>query len=339
MRPTWAAWTIAIAVAIAYQMGGIGATRIGVCYGRLGDNLPPPPEVISLYKKSNIELIRLFDPDPQVLNALRGSNLSLALGTRNEDLQILAGSPEAATAWINTNVVPYKNDVLITWISAGNEVIPGPLGQHVPNAMNNLYNALVSVGLSTVKVTTVVPGTALGVSYPPSQGAFSAEVAPIMGYVLAFLAKTNAPLMINVYPYFAYASDPTNIQLDYAQFADHPVVTDGNLSYSSLFDAMVDSFYSAMEKTGGSNVSVVVSESGWPSAGNEPHSSIANAQKYNSRLKERVLSTTKPGTPKRPNATLQTFFFAMFNENLKPAGTEQHFGFFYPNKEPVYPFW
>ncbi|XP_043705144.1 glucan endo-1,3-beta-glucosidase-like [Telopea speciosissima] len=319
--------------------GTLGAIPIGVCYGRVSDNLPSPQKVINLYKKSKIERIRIYEPNTQVLNALRGSNLLLSLGTRNEDLPKLATSPEAAKAWVNTNIVPYKNDVHITWISVGNEVIPGSLAQHVPNAMNNLYNALVSIGLSNVKVTTTVPASVLGVSYPPSQGVFTAQVTPIMAYVLDFLTKTSSPLMINAYPYFAYASDPTHISLDFALFANHSVVIDGKLSYSSLFDAMVDAFYSAMERAGGSNVSIVVSESGWPSAGNEPYTSIANAKIYNSRLRARVLSTTNPGTPKRPHATLDTFFFAMFNEDLKPAGVEQHFGFFYPNMKPVYPFW
>lgn len=59
-----------------------------------------------------------------------------------------------------------------------------------------------------------------------------------------------------------------NIHLDYAQFtATEAVVTDGNLNYYNLFDAMVDAFFSAMEK-GVCDVDVVVSATGWPSDGN-----------------------------------------------------------------------
>lgn len=59
------------------------------------------------------------------------------------------------------------------------------------------------------------------------------------------------------------------------------------------------------------------------------------APTYNQNLMKHVMSNK--GTPKRPNAYIEAFIFAMFNENLKPAGVEQHFGLFYPNKQPVYP--
>ena len=39
---------------------------IGVCYGMRGDNLPPPTEVIQLYKQYGISKLRLI-PIPQHL--------------------------------------------------------------------------------------------------------------------------------------------------------------------------------------------------------------------------------------------------------------------------------
>ena len=55
--------------------------------------------------------------------------------------------------------------------------------------------------------------------------------------------------MINVYPYFAYAADPANVQLDYAIFtALGPVVRDGGLSYQNTFDATIDAFCWVMER-------------------------------------------------------------------------------------------
>ncbi|KAI9122900.1 hypothetical protein K1719_005789 [Acacia pycnantha] len=83
--------------------------------------------------------------------------------------------------------------------------------------------------------------------------------------ILGFLATQANPLLVNLYPYFAYASDPKNIRLDYAQFsATDIVVQDGSFGYSNLLDAMIDSFYWAMENAGFADVEVVVS-SGWPS--------------------------------------------------------------------------
>lgn len=47
---------------------------------------------------------------------------------------------------------------------------------------------------------------------------------------------------------------------------------------------MVDAFYVAMEKIGRGDVEVAVAETGWPTAGNNPSTSIQNAQLHNQRL-------------------------------------------------------
>ncbi|KAL6983224.1 hypothetical protein U1Q18_016615, partial [Sarracenia purpurea var. burkii] len=129
-----------------------GGAHIGVDYGRLGDNLPAPRDVISLYKRCGIKSLRLFDPSPEVLQALRGSNLRVSLGVRNEDLPSLAASQAAANAWVNTNVAPYRSNVTFGWITLGNEVIPGPFAASVAPAINNIQNAINSIGLSGTKV-------------------------------------------------------------------------------------------------------------------------------------------------------------------------------------------
>jgi exo-beta-1,3-glucanase (GH17 family) len=155
-----------------------------------------------------------------------------------------------------------------------------------------------------------------------------------MGGVAQFLAATGAPLMANVYPYFTYQGNPRDISLGYATFQGGTTVHDNGsgLTYTNLFGAMVGSVYAALEKVGTPNVRVVVSESGWPSAG-APAASVENAQKYNQGLIDHVVH----GTPKRPGP-LEAYVFAMFNENQKPGElAERNFGLFYPSKSPVYP--
>lgn len=316
-----------------------GAYTIGVNYGLNGDNLPPPQQVIDLYGRCQINFLRVFEPRHEVLEALRGKPFLLSLGTRNEDIQNMASSQQGADEWVNTNVVPYIHDVNIGYITVGNEVIPGTQAPYIGQAIINILKSLNNFGIAKdIKVTTVLAGTALAASSPPSAGVFTSEAAGVLKDIAQYLWHRGSPLMVNVYPYFAYASDPAHISKDYALFqAKDPVVTDGPYKYYNLFDAMIDAFYAAFEKIGAPNVSLAISETGWPSAGNEPYTSKENAQIYNKNLMDHVLGGK--GTPRRPGQTFNAFYFEMFNEDQKSAGVEQNFGFFYPNMQPVYQFW
>ncbi|KAF7852306.1 hypothetical protein BT93_L4600 [Corymbia citriodora subsp. variegata] len=308
---------------------------VGVCYGMIGDNLPSPAAVVQLYQRYNIGKMRLFDPNAAALAALRGSGIEVTLGTLNQDLPSIASSVDAAKTWFDTYVQPFMSDVKITYLSAGNEVVPGDLAQYVLPAMQNLQSVVAGYGYSGLQITTVVATSVLGTSYPPSISTFSDAARADMVGIIRFLSSSGSPLMINVYPYFAYASDPVNVRLDYAQFtAIGTVVQDGSLSYPNLLEAVVDAFYWAMEKEGVTDVDLVVSESGWPSAGNGDFTTPALAQTYNQNLVKRFRANS--GTPKHPDRSLGGFIFAMFNENQKPAGIEQNFGLFNPTGTPVY---
>ncbi|XP_034699438.1 glucan endo-1,3-beta-glucosidase-like [Vitis riparia] len=330
MAPLW------IALAVCSIICSRAAADVGVCYGLHGDNLPPPKEVVALYKHYGIQSMRLFDPNPSALEALKGSGIGVILGVPNTDIPNIASSQAAAQQWFDTNLAPYLNDVNFLYIAVGNEVIPGGDGSTIAGAMKNIQTILSSKNVGGIKVSTAVPLTVLGTSFPPSAGQFSKEVDGVMRAILGVLSAQGSPLMINVYPYYGYVGDPANVLLDYAVFrANGTVVQDGPLGYSNLFDAMVDAFYSAMEKAGGSTVGVVVTESGWPSAGKGNVTTPEIAGTYNRNF---LAHLNANGTPKRPDAKIDGYIFAMFNENLKPgAATEQNFGLFYPNKQPVYP--
>ncbi|KAG6506872.1 hypothetical protein ZIOFF_032204 [Zingiber officinale] len=299
-------------------------TVVGVNYGMLGDNLPSPAQVVSLFEARGIGRLRLFHPDAAALAALRSSGIEVVLGTLNEELPGLAAYPSAAEKWVAANVAPFAGSVRFRYINAGNEVVPGDTAGNVLPAMRNLAAAVRAAGLR-IPVTTSVATTALGVSYPPSQGAFSEAAAGVMTPIAAFLRSTSAPLLVNVYPYFSYAGNPGEVALDYALFrAAGVVVRDGALGYDNLFDAMVDSVHAALEKAGAAEVEVVVSETGWPSGGGGLGATVENAAAYVNNLVAHVRKGG--GTPRKPGNATETYLFAMFNENQKPAGTERHFG-------------
>nr|QYF06701.1 pathogenesis-related protein 2c [Allium sativum]QYF06702.1 pathogenesis-related protein 2c [Allium sativum] len=312
------------------------ANQVGVCYGTVGNNLPSPPDAVSLIKSTNvINAVRLYYPDSNILNALSNTNINVILDLPNSELQNMAQNEPAAYAWVQANVINYPN-VAFKYIAVGNEVNPGPLAQYVLGAMSHVINALGGAGLTgKIKVSTAVHLAVLGNSYPPSAGAFSGEAAQYLRPIVQFLINTGSPLLCNIYPYFSYQGNPSQISLPYALFtAPGAVVQDGSNSYQNLFDAQLDSVYSALEKIGGGGVRVVVSESGWPSAGGFA-ADIGKAQTFNTNLVRHL----NKGTPKRPGQYIEAYIFAFFNENLKqPQGTENNFGLFYPNKSPVYSF-
>jgi exo-beta-1,3-glucanase (GH17 family) len=309
-----------------------GVQSIGVCYGIIGSNLPSAHDVVQLYRTFGIFGMRVYSVVPSTLGLLRNTGIGLILGTTNNDVAFLAASASNAASWVQTNVKPYYPGVQIKYIAVGNELTGGE-AQSIVAAMRNLNHALGAAGFGAIKVSTAVKMDVLATSFPPSAGRFA---QPYMADVARLLATTGSPLLANVYPYFAYKGNPGEINLAYATFqpGTPPVKDSGSgLVYTNLFDAMLDAMYAALEKAGAPSVRVVVSESGWPSAGGVA-ATIQNARAYNQGLIDHVAH----GTPKKPGP-IEAYLFSMFNENQKGGdATERNFGLFYPtNKAPVYP--
>ncbi|XP_047949149.1 glucan endo-1,3-beta-glucosidase-like [Salvia hispanica] len=204
-----------------------GEAAVGVNYGLLGNNLPPPPAAIARLRQIGITKIRVFQPNNAVLTALHGSGISVIVGTLNGDLQPLASNKSAAAAWVAANILPHQSSVKFTCIAAGNEVYPDDLAQYIPAAMENLAAANVNIAVSTT-----ISMQPLSTSYPPSAGNFSAAAKPVMTQIAKFLQSKKYPMLVNVYPYFACAGEPANVDLDYALFRPgKTAVRDGARTY------------------------------------------------------------------------------------------------------------
>lgn len=316
------------------------SNRVGVCYGMVANNLPLPGQVANLIRSRNIGKVRFFQAHHEALRALQNSGgIEVIVGVGNDELQKISSDQAAANGWVNDNIRQFYPATNIKYIAVGNEVLSIENRQRLPYlvpAMRNIQTAVRSANLhNSIKVSTTHATSVLGNSYPPSHGEFTNELKSSMSDVLNFLVENGSPFMANVYPYFSYNYNKAQISLDYALFrSSDPVVNDEGRLYKSLFDAQVDSLVSAMEKSGHPDIPIVITESGWPSAGSEA-ATVENAKTYTNNLIKHVLSNA--GTPKRPGRNIESYIFALFNENLKSGDEpERHFGLFYPDQNPVY---
>lgn len=313
-------------------------------YGRVADDLPSAASVVQLLKTNGITQVKLYDTDPTVLRALAGTGIKVVVALPNENLTAAATRQGFALSWVQRNVAAYYPATQIQAIAVGNEVFVDPknLTSALVPAMTNVHTALTRLRLdAAIKVSSPIALTALQSSYPSSSGSFRPDLAEsVMRPMLELIRQTGSYLMVNAYPFFAYEANADVISLDYALFRPNPGVVDaGNgLKYYSLFDAQIDAVFAAMSALKYDDIKMVISETGWPSKGdsNETGASDANAAAYNGNLVRRVLSGNA-GTPLRPQADIDVYLFALFNENQKPGPTsERNYGLFYPSEQKVY---
>nr|TKR85346.1 hypothetical protein D5086_0000248700 [Populus alba] len=317
---------------------------IGINYGQVADNLPPPPSTAKLLQSTSIQKVRLYGSDPAIIKALANTGIGIVIGTANGDIPGLASDPNFAKSWINTNVLPFYPASNIILITVGNEVMTSN-DQNLMNkllaAMQNVQNALNDASLGgKIKVSTVHPMGVLKQSEPPSSGSFDPSYGDLMKGLLEFNSANGSPFAINLsHPYFAYRNDTRPETLAFCLFQPNTGRMDGDtkIKYTNMFDAQVDAVYSALNSMGFKNVEIVVAETGWPFKGDDTDvgPSIENAKAYNGNLIAHLRSMV--GTPLMPGKSVDTYLSALYDEDLKPGpGSERSFGLFKTDLTMVY---
>ncbi|KAA8543876.1 hypothetical protein F0562_021947 [Nyssa sinensis] len=314
------------------------AYSIGVNYGTVADNLPPPAQVAAFIKdQTTINKIKIFDANPDILRAFANSGIAVTVTVGNGDIPAIAKLP-AAQSWVANNISPFYPQTKIDRIAVGNEIMATSdknLIAHLVPAMKSLHSALKLSGITDIQVSTPHSMGILSLSDPPSTGRFRRGYdRVIFAPMLEFHRRTKSPFMICPYPYFGFVPKTLN----YALFKPNHGVFDKatGKNYTNMFDGQMDAVYSAMKKLGYGDVDIIVAETGWPSAGdpNQPAVNLENAVSYNRNLVKHVNSGR--GTPLMPNRTFETYIFSLFNEDLKPTTSERNFGLFRPNFTAVY---
>ncbi|KAL7247505.1 hypothetical protein ACSBR2_002423 [Camellia fascicularis] len=314
------------------------AYSIGVNYGTVADNLPPPSQVAAFIKdQTTIDRVKIFDANPDILRAFANSDIYVTVTVANSDIPAVS-KLSAAVSWVANNILPFYPTTKIHRIAVGNEVIATAdktLIAHLLPAMKSLHAALNLAGISSIQVSTPHSLGILSSSEPPSSGRFRRVYdRVIFAPILEFHRQTNTPFMVCPYPFFGFTPNT----LDYALFKPNGGVFDHatGMNYTNMFDAQLDAIYSAMKRLGYDDVDIVVGETGWPSAGDPDQTGVNmdNAVSYNGNLIRHVCSGE--GTPLMPNRTFETYVFSLFNEDLKPSTSERNFGLFRPDLSPVY---
>ncbi|CAH8387420.1 unnamed protein product, partial [Eruca vesicaria subsp. sativa] len=313
-------------------------SAIGVNYGTLG-NLPPPTQVANFLKtQTSIDSVKIFNVDPNILRAFAGTGISVVVTVPNGDIPALANGMEARR-WVSANILPFHPQTKIKYISVGNEILltgdSNMISKLLP-AMRSLNSALFRAGIRDIKVTTAhsLNIIAYDLHGAPSRGRFRPGWDKgILAPILAYHRQTKSPFMVNPYPYFGF--DPKNV--NFAIFrSPYKAVRDPftRKIYTNMYDALMDSTYSAMKALGYGDVNIVIGETGWPSACDAPWCSPANAAWFNLNVIKRAQGQ---GTPLMPKRRFETYIFGLFNEEGKPGPTaERNWGLFRADFSPVY---
>lgn len=173
---------------------------------------------------------------------------------------------------------------------------------------------------SLIKVTTEVTTNVLGTyDMSASEGRFKniSVSGPYMEPIVKFLASQNSPLFIVCYPYTFISKEG-----------------DDSSTAMPIFQRIIDTFYSALEKVeGGDKVRVVVGETGWPTAGGSEYANIMEAETYYSDVLSRVGADI--GTFRKPGVKIETYVYSMFDEDFR-SGVWKNFGLFYANMTSKY---
>lgn len=312
-------------------------TIMGLNFSNRFSSIPiDPAEAVDIISSRvrNIKIFSYDGPDLAIIEAVRqkvgqGADLKLVVGIPNDRLEAL--SKNDIPQDLVTVIEKYRD--IIACVSVGNEPLlaynKDRFASFLVPACTNVHKLLQSKGWK-IGVTIAQNSDFMDeASWPPSIGKVKPQYADIIRGTCQVMRDSGAPFLINVYPYYAHAQNPTDVPLDYCLFKNtRPQFTDPNngLDYFNLLDAMVDGLAAALGKIDCGDLEIVVGECGWPTAGGLD-TNDQNAQTFNQNLINHC--TSRKGTPLRPNAALRCYLFEMYDEDQKTdSPVEPHWGWY-----------
>ncbi|EEF30317.1 Glucan endo-1,3-beta-glucosidase precursor, putative [Ricinus communis] len=231
-----------------------------------------------------------------------------------------------------THVRLYDADahMLKALANSGIEVMVGITNEEVlgigesPAAAAAWINKNVASYLPSTNITAIAVGSEVLTSIP--------NAAPVLVPAMNYLHKALVASNLNFQSKFQLLN-PWTLSPDLS-----PIVDPNTLShYNSMFDAMVDATYYAIDAFNSTGIPIVVTETGWPWLGgaNEPDATANNAETFNNNLIRRVLNDSGP--PSQPTIPISTYIYELFNEDKRPGPvSERNWGLYFTNGTAVY---
>ncbi|BBN17263.1 protein MpGH17.25 [Marchantia polymorpha subsp. ruderalis] len=298
----------------------------GICFGEEASNIPSRTQVVEEFRKLGITRVRLYHTFQSTLQAFSNSGIQLTVGITNADIVKTLSSVGSARSWVDRIIVPYGSSNIVA-VTVGNEVFTltaDNLKNALLRSMKNLRVALNQAGKSGIKVTTAHSFDVVTNIFPPSSGQFAdtGRMQPLVNW----LARVGSDFICNIYPYFKYMDSNGQITLQYGRLESGSVIDSNNGKiYTNLLAQQLDAVYAALGRLGQEEMRVVVGEIGWPTSGGTA-TDTNNARIHNQNL----VNLSRGGTPLKPNWGIQTYIFAMFDENQKAAGLQKSWGLYNP---------
>ncbi|MED6125447.1 hypothetical protein PIB30_068663 [Stylosanthes scabra] len=313
---------------------------IGVNWGTMASHPLPPHNVVKLLKSNNINKVKLPDANPDVLQALSGSNIAVTLGVPNTMLKTFNSSKKAADTWVHDNVTRYVsnggNVAKIEYVAVGDEPFLKSYGEQfqpfVFGAAMNIQAALKRANLDS-KVKVVVPCSLdnfeSGSNLSSSEVHFRPELNKTMIELLKFLDKNGSPFFVTISPFLTLLQ-AKNTSLDFSLFKETAKPHNFNRkSYKNSFDLSYDTVVTALSIAGFPSMEIVVAKIGWPTDG-AANASSNLAETFMKGLMNLLHSNL--GTPLRPRHPPQeTYIFSLLDEDqrsLAAGNFERHWGLF-----------
>ncbi|KAK7305459.1 hypothetical protein VNO77_43365 [Canavalia gladiata] len=315
------------------------AQGVGMNWGTMASHPLPPPKVVKLLKSNNINKVKLFDANSDVLQALSGSNIAVTVGIPNTMLRSLNSSKKAADSWVHDNVTRYMSNggggARIEYVAVGDEPFLKSYGEQfhpfLIGAAMNILAALKRAKLDS-KVKVVVPCSFDSFESGSNQSSkvhIRPDLNQTMTELLIFLDKHGSPFFVTISPFITLLQTK-NISLEFSLFKE--TARPHNLShktYKNSFDLSYDTVVTVLSTVGFPNMDIVVAKIGWPTDG-ATNASSNLAETFMKGLLSHLHSNL--GTTPRPHKLpLETYIMSLLDEDQRSTASgnfERHWGLF-----------